>query len=45
MSPMDRRTLAYEAYFFDLGGTLVAIENDEIYRAGGMDVKGGGRSG
>ena len=45
MSPMDSRPLAYDAYFFDLGGTPVAIENDEIYRAGGMDVKGSGRSG
>ena len=29
---MDTRPTAYDAYFFDLGGTLVAIENDEIYR-------------
>jgi D-glycero-D-manno-heptose 1,7-bisphosphate phosphatase len=36
---MDRRPLAYEAYFFDLGGTLVAIENDEIYRDATGHVK------
>lgn len=24
--------LAYSAYFFDLGGTLVALDQDEIYR-------------
>ena len=32
MSSMDTRSTAYDAYFFDLGGTLVAIEHDEIYR-------------
>jgi hypothetical protein len=25
---MESRCLAYGAYFFDFGGTLVAIEND-----------------
>jgi hypothetical protein len=25
---MESRRLAYGAYFFDFGGTLVAIEND-----------------
>jgi D-glycero-D-manno-heptose 1,7-bisphosphate phosphatase len=32
VSAIDNRPTAYDAYFFDLGGTLVAIENDEIYR-------------
>jgi len=36
---MDSRALAYNAYFFDLGGTLVAIENDEIYRDAAGNVK------
>ena len=28
---MTHRPTAYAPYFFDLHGTLVAIENDEIY--------------
>ena len=32
MSVINHRPTAYATYFFDLGGTLVAIENDEIYR-------------
>jgi D-glycero-D-manno-heptose 1,7-bisphosphate phosphatase len=37
---MESRRLAYSAYFFDLGGTLVALENDEIARdaAGNVTV-------
>ena len=39
MSPMDSRLLAYDAYFFDLGGTLVAIENDAISRDAAGNVQ------
>lgn len=32
MRAPDSKYLGYDAYFFDLGGTLVAIDHDEIFR-------------